>query len=113
MKTIEDGFRAIKLQEEYCKICTYNNFPSKYCKEHCEVGKEIISLGKKVQENQCIYEKGLQEKWDEKCLQAVILFEEGMDYPEIAKKLRCHVSNLYRELKKREVLRVPTLLQRK
>ncbi|PEP90420.1 hypothetical protein CN585_28300 [Bacillus toyonensis] len=48
-----------------------------------------------------------EEEWDEKCQQAVALFYQGVDYPDIAKKLRCHVSNLYRELKKRGLFQFP------
>ncbi|MEC2559868.1 hypothetical protein P9W86_25075, partial [Bacillus cereus] len=38
---------------------------------------------------------------------AVQLFNQGEEYPTIAKKLRCNVSSLYRELKKRGVLQMP------
>lgn len=45
--------------------------------------------------------------WDEKCQQAIVLFNEGIAYPDIAKKVGCHVSNLYRELKKRDLFQFP------
>lgn len=44
---------------------------------------------------------------EEKCNQAVRLFNQGTDYPNIAKKMGCNVSSLYRELKKRDVLQMP------
>lgn len=105
MKAMEARFRVIDLQKDYCKNCVFNNYPSQYCKEHCEIGKEIIRLGKRVNVNQSIYKKSSKEKWDEKCQQAVVLYEQGMDYPHIAKELRCHVSNLYKELTQRELLK--------
>ncbi len=48
-----------------------------------------------------------EEKWDEKCKQAVQLFNHGTEYPVIAKEVGCNVSSLYRELKKRGVLQMP------
>lgn len=49
----------------------------------------------------------LEERWDKKCDQAVLLFQQGATYPNIAKFLGCHVSHLYKELKKREQLQIP------
>ncbi|WP_065486497.1 MULTISPECIES: helix-turn-helix domain-containing protein [Bacillus cereus group] len=48
-----------------------------------------------------------EEIWDEKCQQAIVLFNQGIAYPDIAKKVGCHVSNLYRELKKRGLFQFP------
>lgn len=48
-----------------------------------------------------------EEKWDERCKLAVQLFNQGREYPAIAKKVGCNVSSLYRELKKRGVLQIP------
>lgn len=48
-----------------------------------------------------------EEKWDARCKQAVELFNQGIEYPIIAKKVGCKVSSLYRELKKRGVLQMP------
>ncbi|PYE87814.1 hypothetical protein ATL10_10596 [Bacillus sp. 196mf] len=48
-----------------------------------------------------------EERWDEICKQAVQLFNQGMEYPDISKKTGCNVSNLYRELEKRGVLQMP------
>jgi hypothetical protein len=46
--------------------------------------------------------------WDEKCQQAIFLFNQGIAYPDIAKKkVGCHVSNLYRELNKRGLFQFP------
>jgi hypothetical protein len=45
--------------------------------------------------------------WDEKCQQAIFLFNQGIAYPDIAKRLGCHVSNLYRELNKRGLFQFP------
>ncbi|MEN3134545.1 helix-turn-helix domain-containing protein [Bacillus albus] len=43
------------------------------------------------------------EKWDDRCKQAVALYERGIEYPVIAKRVGCHVSGLYRELKKTRI----------
>lgn len=51
--------------------------------------------------------KTLEEKWDEKCEKAVVLFNQGEEYPAIAKEVGCHVSNLYKELKKRGLFKMP------
>ncbi|MBG9616165.1 hypothetical protein ABE15_24025 [Bacillus cereus] len=48
-----------------------------------------------------------EEIWDEKCQQAIVLFNQGIAYPDIAKKVGCHVSHLYRELKKRDLFQFP------
>ncbi len=45
---------------------------------------------------------------EQNCMcQAVQLFNQGMEYPAIAKKVGCNVSSLYRELKKRGILQMP------
>ena len=48
-----------------------------------------------------------EEIWDEKCEKAAVLFNQGEEYPNIAKKVGCHVSNLYKELKKRGLFKMP------
>lgn len=44
------------------------------------------------------------QQWDDLCQKAVPLQEKGMAYPEIAKHLSCHVTNLRQELKKKRVV---------
>lgn len=52
-----------------------------------------------------------QRKIERKCVKrnkkAVQLFNQGIPYPDIAKKVGCNVSSLYRELNKRGVLQMP------
>lgn len=63
--------------------------------------EKLITLGKKEFRKRSTKVKSIEEKWDEKCKQAIILYNQGVNYPDIAKEMGCHVSNLYKELKKR------------
>ena len=69
--------------------------------EKCNIESECIKLEKSVKN------RTTEEKWDERCKQAVQLFNQGTEYPDIAKIVGCKVSSLYRELKKRGVLEMP------
>ncbi|ANN35545.1 cobalamin biosynthesis protein [[Bacillus thuringiensis] serovar konkukian] len=99
MRAVKKKLSIIRLQDKYCKNCKYQT--EIYCIEQCEIGKKLIKLGKKEFRKRLTKVKTIEEKWDEKCKQAVILYNQGVDYPDIAKEVGCHVSNLYRELKKR------------
>ncbi|PEM40469.1 hypothetical protein COF80_28905 [Bacillus toyonensis] len=85
MNTVAKKLQMIGLQEEQCKI-----------------ERESFKLDKKTVKN-----RTTEEKWDERCKQAVKLFNQGTEYPAIAQKVGCNVSSLYRELKKRGVLQMP------
>ncbi|PEE32922.1 helix-turn-helix domain-containing protein [Bacillus cereus] len=101
MRAVSKKIRMIHLQDKHCNNCKYQTGIEQYCIEQCEVGKELINLGKKEFRKRLTKVKTIEEKWDEKCKQAIILYNQGVDYPDIAKEVGCHVSNLYRELKKR------------
>ncbi|WP_237982672.1 hypothetical protein [Bacillus thuringiensis] len=75
--------------------------------EHCKIERECIKLEKNTAKKRIEKVQTPEEKWDEKCQQAVQLFNQGTEYPTIAKIVGCNVSNLYRELKKRGVLQIP------
>ncbi|MEB9974704.1 zinc-finger domain-containing protein [Bacillus cereus] len=96
----------MRLQDEYCKNCKYQTEIQLYCIEQCEIGKKLIKLGKREFRKRLTKVKTIEEKWNEKCKEAVILYNQGVDYPDIAKDLGCNVSNLYRELKKRGCLQM-------
>lgn len=68
---------------------------------------ECIKLEKNTVEKRTKKVQTPEEKWDARCKQAVELFNQGLEYPIIAKKVGCKVSSLYRELKKRDVLQMP------
>lgn len=68
---------------------------------------ECINEDKKIVENQSIKIRMAEEKWDERCKQAIYLYNQGIEYPDIAKRVGCNVSNLYKELKKRGELKMP------
>ncbi|MGH1233209.1 helix-turn-helix domain-containing protein [Bacillus toyonensis] len=105
MRAVAKKVKIIHLQDEYCKNCEYQT-NTEYCIEQCEIGKKLINLGKKEFRKRLLKVKTAEEKWDEKCKQAVILHKQGMDYTNIAKDVGCHVSSLYRELKKRGLLQM-------
>ncbi|WP_144518957.1 helix-turn-helix domain-containing protein [Bacillus thuringiensis] len=77
----------------------------------CEVEKEWKEVDSGVFQRRSIRGKKKKEIWDEKCKQAMLLFEQGVAYPDIAKQLGCHISTLYKELKIRELFKMPTLIQ--
>ncbi|WP_255302517.1 helix-turn-helix domain-containing protein [Bacillus toyonensis] len=99
--------RMMCLQELYCDRCKYKPYLSSHCKEECEIGRELAILDKKRCKGRLLRRRSLEEEWDEKCKQAMILFDQGMEYPDIAKQVGCHVSTLYKELQKRKLLKFP------
>ncbi|AFU12521.1 helix-turn-helix domain-containing protein [Bacillus toyonensis] len=101
MRAVAKKVKIIRLQDEYCKNCKYQTDVEQYCIEQCDIGKKLITLGKKEFRKRLTKVKTIEEKWDEKCKQAIILYNQGVNYPDIAKEMGCHVSNLYKELKKR------------
>ncbi|MED1641568.1 hypothetical protein P4V01_32565 [Bacillus thuringiensis] len=78
-----------------------------YCANRCKIERERIKLEKNIVKKRTQKFQTTEEKWDSKCKKAVQLFNQGEEYPTIAKKLSCNVSSLYRELKKRGVLQMP------
>jgi len=50
-------------------------------------------------------QEAARQKWDRLCQTAVVLHEQGIGYPEIAKQLWCNESSLGKELKKRDLWR--------
>ncbi|OPA26163.1 hypothetical protein BHL53_07035 [Bacillus cereus] len=97
MRAIAKKVQMIRLQEEHCE---HQLDAEQYCAEQCKIEKDTAK--KRPQKVQTP-----EEKWDEKCQQAVQLFNQGTEYPTIAKIVGCNVSSLYRELKKRGVLQMP------
>ncbi|MGA4467009.1 hypothetical protein ACPA2L_31345 [Bacillus bombysepticus] len=94
MKEVAKKAQMICLQGE--GHCNRQADTEQYNAEKC------IKLDKKSVKN-----RTTEEKWDERCKQAVQLFNQGTEYPDIAKIVGCKVSSLYRELKKRGVLEMP------
>ncbi|PEL01124.1 hypothetical protein COL24_21800 [Bacillus toyonensis] len=100
MKTLAKKEQMIRLQGE--ENCKRQADAEQYNAEQCNIERECIKQDKKSVKNQTT-----EEKWDERCKQAVQLFNQGTEYPDIAKIVGCKVSSLYRELKKRGVLEMP------
>lgn len=94
----------IRLQEEYFGC---HADAEQYCAKCCKIERERIKLEKNIVKKRIQKFQTTEEKWNSKCKKAVQLFNQGEEYPTIAKKLRCNVSSLYRELKKRGVLQMP------
>ncbi|MGW5955082.1 hypothetical protein [Bacillus mycoides] len=104
MRAIAKKVQMIRLQEEHCERQLE---AEQYCAERCKIERECIKLEKNTAKKRTQKVKMPEEKWDEKCQQAVQLFNQGTEYPTIAKMVGCNVSSLYRELKKRGVLQMP------
>ncbi|MDZ5479174.1 hypothetical protein [Bacillus thuringiensis] len=104
MRVVAKKVQMTRLQEKQnnCVKNTETNYA-----EQNKVEKECIKLEKNTAKKRSQKVQTPEEKWDEKCKQAVQLFNQGTEYPTIAKKVGCNVSNLYRELKKRGVLQMP------
>ncbi|PGH81061.1 cobalamin biosynthesis protein [Bacillus thuringiensis] len=111
MRMVAGKVRMMCLQERYCDRCKYKPYLSSNCKEECEIGRELAVLDKKKCKGRLLRRRPLEKKWDEKCKQAMILFDQGMEYPDIAKQVGCHVSTLYKELQKRQLLKLPERLE--
>ncbi|OUB80931.1 hypothetical protein [Bacillus wiedmannii] len=92
MRAVAKKVQMLRLQEENCKG---QADAEQYCAEQGKLDKKTVK------------NRTTEEKWDEKCKTAVQLFNQGTEYPAIAKKVGCNVSSLYRELKKRGVLQMP------
>ncbi|MEB9738622.1 hypothetical protein P4J56_22180, partial [Bacillus cereus] len=96
--------QMIRLQEEHSGL---KADAKQYCSKRCKIEREGINLEKNRVKKRTQKFQTSEEKWDSKCKKAVQLFNQGEEYPTIAKNLRCNVSSLYRELKKRGVLQMP------
>ena len=104
MRAVAKKVQMIRLQEQNC-MCQAD--AEEYCIKQCKIEKKFIKLDKNTVKKRTTKGKKTEEKWDERCKQAVQLFNQGMEYPAIAKKVGCNVSSLYRELKKRGILQMP------
>ncbi|ANE89432.1 MULTISPECIES: hypothetical protein [Bacillus] len=100
MKEVAKKAQMIRLQRE--EHCNRQGVTKEYNAEQENLERKCIKLDKKSVKN-----RTTEEKWDERCKQAVQLFNQGTEYPDIAKIVGCKVSSLYRELKKRGVLEMP------
>lgn len=99
MRAIAKRVQMMRLQEEHCE--------RQVNAEQYKIERECIKLEKNIAKTRTQKVQTPEEKWDEKCQQAVQLFNQGTEYPTIAKIVGCNVSSLYRELKKRGVLQMP------
>lgn len=104
MREAAKKVQMIRLQEEHLER---NTKAEQYSAKQCKLERESIKLEKNIVKKRTQKFQTTEEKWDTKCKKAVQLFNQGVEYPTIAKKLRCNVSSLYRELKKRGVLQIP------
>ncbi|HDR6821050.1 TPA: hypothetical protein QCV77_004611 [Bacillus thuringiensis] len=104
MREIAKKVQMIRLQEEHSR---HKADAEQYSAKRCKIERESIKLEKHRVKKRTQKFQTTEEKWDTKCKKAVQLFNQGEEYPTIAKKLRCNVSSLYRELKKRGTLQIP------
>ncbi len=108
MRLVERKIRILDLQKRHCRECSYKDKEPYYCIEKCEIGQELNKLYETKLNKRQRSRETKDEKWDEKCEYATWLFENGIEYPVIAKIVGCHISSLYRELKKRGDLMYPS-----
>ncbi|KXH80119.1 MULTISPECIES: hypothetical protein [Bacillus] len=108
MKAVERKIRILYLKENHCGECNYRDKEFQYCIQNCEVGQELNKLYEKGFKKRSKQRKDKEKIWDEKCEYATWLYEKEIEYPVIAKILGCHISSLYRELKKRGDLKNPS-----
>ncbi|HHQ2899458.1 TPA: hypothetical protein ACSPOR_004695 [Bacillus cereus] len=101
MRLVERKIRISDLQKEHCIKCSYRDKKPHYCIEECEIGQELNKLYEMKLNKRQNSRETKEEKWDRKCEYATWLFENGIEYPVIAKIVGCHISSLYRELQKR------------
>ena len=104
MRVVAKKVQMLRLQEKRNK---HEENIEAACAEQLKIKRECIELEKNIAKKRSQKVQTTEEKWDEKCNQAVQLFNQGMEYPTIAKKVGCNVSSLYRELKKRDLLQMP------
>lgn len=104
MKAVVKKVQMVRLQEGHCK---HQDDEKQHYAERCKIEGECIKLDKNTVKKRTTKVGTTEEKWDERCKQAVQLFNQGIEYPDIAKKVGCNVGSLYRELKKRGVLQMP------
>lgn len=104
MRVVVKKVQMIRLQEKQNK---FEENTETDCAEQYKIEREYIKLEKNTAKKRSQKVQTSEEKWDEKCKQAVQLFNQGTEYPTIAKKVGCNVSSLYRELKKRDLLQIP------
>ncbi|OUB74746.1 hypothetical protein [Bacillus thuringiensis] len=104
MRVVAKKVQMIRLQEKRNKR---EENTEADCTERCKIESKCIKLETNTAKKRSQKVQTSEEKWDEKCKQAVQLFNQGMEYPTIAKQVGCNVSGLYRELKKRDLLQMP------
>ncbi|EOP91352.1 hypothetical protein IGM_01998 [Bacillus cereus HuB4-4] len=102
MRAIAKKVQMIRLQEKYGEC-----HAEQYWAEQYKIERKCIKLEKNIAKKRIQKVQTPKEKWDEKCKQAVQLFNQGTEYPEIAKEVGCNISSMYRELKKRGLLQMP------
>lgn len=82
MRAIAKKVQMLRLQEVHCGR---QIDAEQYCVERCKIERACIKL-KNTSKKRAQKVQTPEEKWDEKCKQAVQLFNQGIEYPTIAKK---------------------------
>ncbi|TKI80702.1 hypothetical protein FC701_27560, partial [Bacillus mycoides] len=71
MRAIAKKVQMIRLQEEHCERQLE---AEQHCVERCKIERECIKLEKNIAKKRTKKVQTPEEKWDEKCQQAVQLF---------------------------------------
>lgn len=96
--------QILNLQDKHCRECDCrHDFDGRYCWDQCEIGKRINDLGIYLGGQKAQNKKKLRTnlEWDEICIKAISMKEDGMTYVDIAKEFDITTGNLYVQLKKR------------
>lgn len=101
MKAREKRIRILNLQDQYCQRCAYRIKSLTDCVPCCEIGGILNELARGLIQDEGRKVLKTSEEWDEICGQAVILYEQGLGFTIIAKRLGYPTSTLRDQLKKR------------
>lgn len=93
------------LQDEHCATCSVERWNTNDCHKHCDVGKEIKSLGEMLMQKNRDKTKETLAKGDKMTTKEVqVLIEKGFTRKEIAKRIgvpQQEIKNFFDELDKK------------
>ncbi|MCM3223347.1 hypothetical protein M3644_26715 [Bacillus cereus] len=106
MNKRESRIEILDLQDKHCRECNRRNvYDSGYCWDHCDIGKRINDLGIYLGGQKAQNKKKLRTKleWDEICIKAISMKDDGIKYIEIAKKFNVSYGHFRKQLNKRNM----------
>lgn len=101
MDTNQIRIQILNLQDAYCRQCEHQNSEFINCRNDCEIGANIYTLGKQLNTVCTKYSKRTKEEWDILCVKAIEMKKAGIIFREIAEAIGCSQTALRENLKKR------------